>query len=326
MDNADDDKAAILSVLMAETNAWLRRDLNALAEHWVQSQQSRRLSSVAHHGIHVQEGWDEIFAAFRAMAKQYPETYDEIRIRRERMSIVVNGDMAWASFDQIGEKTGDNFELAGVQHELRIFHRVAGQWKINCCVILQRAIDQEVCPLIEIDANKKVLWMNGYAHEQLAEHPGLIISGGRLRARNRAHEADLHAAVEWASQHLYWNSPQAQPGLRARAVFLGENDNAVPVFCWAFVEDGKIMLALHDDKQVMRSIEHAQGIYRLTAAQTEVARLLAQGNDPALAAESLGVSINTVRTHMQRLFEKTGVRSQSALVALLLSAEAPKAR
>ncbi len=324
--DTDDEKAAILAVLEAETDAWLRRDLEALAGYWIHSPQSRRLSSVAHHGIHVQEGWDEIHEAFIAMAEQYPETFAETRIRRERMSIVVNGDTAWASFDQIGEKADDNFELVGTQHELRIFHRIAGQWKITCNVILQRTIDQENCPLIEISADKRVLWMNGYAHEQITNHPALIISGGRLRAKNRTYETDLQDAVDWAGQHLYWNTPPVQPGHRARAVILGESDNGVPNFCWVLVEDGKILVSINDDQQVKRRVEIAQGIYGLTTAQAQLAQLLVLGHDPSLAAEKLGISINTVRTHLQRLFDRTGARTQSALVGLLLSADAPTAR
>lgn len=322
----DDERAAVLAVLEAETDAWLRRDMDALAGHWIHSPQSRRLSTVAHHGTHVQVGWDAIHAAFVAMAKQYPQTFDEARISREQMSIVVNGDMAWASFDQIGKRTGDDFELAGTQHELRIFQRIDGEWKINCNVILQRKIDQETCALIEISTDKKVLWLNGYAHDQINDHPSLVINGGRLRVRDRAFEADLQDAVDWASKHLYWNSPPADDGHRARAVLLGEDDKACPLFCWVFVEDGKILVSLNDDQQVKRRVAVAQGLYGLTAAQTQLAELLAQGHDLAVAAERLGVSINTLRTHLQRLFDKTGARSQSGVVSILLSADAPTAR
>ncbi len=319
----DGEKAAVLTVLEAETEAWLKRDMKALASFWIQSPQSRRMSSVAHHGTHVQVGWDAIIAAFEAMAKQYPETYDETRITRERMNIVINGDMAWATFDQIGKRTGDNFELAGTQHELRVFQRVNGEWKINCNVILQRKIDQETSPLIEISLDQRVLWMNSYAHDQINDHPFLMIRGGRLLVRDRIFEGALKDAIRWADERLYWNSPPAQPNDRARVVIFGENDDAIPVFCWVVVEDGKILVSLADDQQTKQKIALAQSIYDLTSAQTQLAELLAQGYDALQAAKKLGVSINTVRTHLQRLFDRTGVRTQSALVSLLLSTEAP---
>jgi DNA-binding CsgD family transcriptional regulator len=168
--------------------------------------------------------------------------------------------------------------------------------------------------------------MNASAHAQIASHPVLIISGGRLRARARAHEASLQAAVDWAISQLHVDMSASPLKRLARAVILGEDDNAASLVCWVLVEDGKILVSFNDDQMLKRRVAAAQGIYGLTAAQAQVAQLLAQGHDPSLAAEKLGVSINTVRTHLRRMFDRTGAHSQSALVGLLLSAEAPTAR
>ena len=43
----------------------------------------------------------------------------------------------------------------------------------------------------------------------------------------------------------------------------------------------------------------------------------------AIAAERLSVSVNTARTQLRRIFEKTGVHNQSALVRLMLSIAPP---
>jgi DNA-binding CsgD family transcriptional regulator len=322
----DEDKAAVLAVLEAETAAWMRRDMDALAQHWVQSPQARVMISRPHLGTQVYEGWDAINVSYRLSVEHNPETHAETRIRRERMNIVVSGDTAWAAYDQVGDNTGDNFGLAGTAHELKIFQRIEGKWKIVCLVVMQRALDHEICPLIEVAPDKRVLWMNASAHEQIASHPVLIISGGRLRARNRSHEASLQAAVDWAQSQLERDLSPSPPNRPARAVVLGESDTAAPLFCWVLLEDGKIMVSFNDEQLLKRRIAAAQGIYGLTPAQAQVAQLLAQGHDPSLAAEKLGVSINTVRTHVQRMFDKTGAHSQSALVGILLSAEAPTAR
>jgi DNA-binding CsgD family transcriptional regulator len=323
--NAEEDKAAVLAVLEADTAAYLRRDPDAIAELWVHSPQARRMFSYAHLGVKVYEGWDAIDAHHRSVIKQLPESYAATRVHRERMNVVVNGDMAWVTHDQIGDKTGDSCELVGTQHELKIFQRMEGQWKIICMVVLQRAMDHETCPLIEVGPDKTVLWMNAHAQEQIVSHPVLIISGGRLRAQNRIHEAGLQEAVDWASRQWQTHLPPEPPNRPARAVILGEDGNAAPVFCWVLVEDGKILVSFNDDQMVKRRVALAQSIYGLTAAQAQVARLLAQGHDLAVAASMLGVSINTVRTQVQRMFDRTGVHSQSALVGLLLSAKAPTA-
>jgi DNA-binding CsgD family transcriptional regulator len=320
---AADDTTAILEVLQAETDAWLRRDLDALASYWVHSPQARRLSSVANLGILVQEGWDDIFAAFKSMAAQFPQSFSENRVRREKMNIVVTGDSAWASFNQIGDKTDDDFEMVGVQHELRIFQRIDGHWKIMCNIVLQRAIDHETCPLVEVTSGKKVLWMNAAAHERLNENSLLVMSGGKLRAKNIECEKNLSDAVEWAMRNLNWHKQQNQSGRPSKPVVLGEDDNGTPIFCWVVIEDGKILVSFDDTQMVRRRIAMAKEIYQLTEAQAQLAELLAQGNDLQQAAQNLSVSINTVRTHLQRMFDRTGVRNQPALIAMLLSAEEP---
>lgn len=53
----------------------------------------------------------------------------------------------------------------------------------------------------------------------------------------------------------------------------------------------------------------------LTPRQTEVLRLLANGSNVDEIAGALGISIHTVRTHIQRILETLGVHSQVEAVA-----------
>jgi DNA-binding CsgD family transcriptional regulator len=320
---ADSDKAAILAVLEAETDAWMHRDFEALAKHWVHSPQTRRLVAFAALGTHVDEGWEEIGARLRRMIARYPRPYDpRKRLRRENVNVVVGKDIAWVSYDQIGTGNGDEFELVGLQHELKIFHRVDGTWKIGCLVLMQRGVEHAICPLIEVDDAGKVLWMNQPAEDRISDHPGLIVANGRLRTRRRANEAALSEAIGWAFAELR-DALTPFVARMSRLVQLGEDNEGDPCFCWVVIDDGKALVTFDDARMVARRIDSAREAYGLSPAQARLARLIAEGNDLAMAAESLGVSINTVRTHLQRMFDRTGTRSQTALVRALLSAEAP---
>jgi PAS domain S-box-containing protein len=53
----------------------------------------------------------------------------------------------------------------------------------------------------------------------------------------------------------------------------------------------------------------------LTPRQREVLRLLADGSCPEKIAGTIGVSLNTVRSHIQNIFERLGVHSQLEAVA-----------
>jgi DNA-binding CsgD family transcriptional regulator/PAS domain-containing protein len=59
--------------------------------------------------------------------------------------------------------------------------------------------------------------------------------------------------------------------------------------------------------------------YRLTSAETGLALLLAKGHSLKETAELLGITLNTARTHLKRIFGKTAVNRQSSLVRLILS-------
>ena len=57
--------------------------------------------------------------------------------------------------------------------------------------------------------------------------------------------------------------------------------------------------------------------FGFTASETRLADLLMAGLSPVETAEQLGVSHNTIKTHLKALFFKTGTHRQSQLVAFL---------
>lgn len=61
-----------------------------------------------------------------------------------------------------------------------------------------------------------------------------------------------------------------------------------------------------------------RALYGLTAAESAFALEIVKGDGKAAAAARLGISYATARTHLSRIFEKTGVHRQAELVSLLL--------
>jgi DNA-binding CsgD family transcriptional regulator/PAS domain-containing protein len=60
-------------------------------------------------------------------------------------------------------------------------------------------------------------------------------------------------------------------------------------------------------------------LYDLTASEARLASLLLQDENLVDAAERLGISHNTARTHLQRIYDKTGTRRQAELVRVLMA-------
>jgi DNA-binding CsgD family transcriptional regulator len=64
-------------------------------------------------------------------------------------------------------------------------------------------------------------------------------------------------------------------------------------------------------------------LYGLTRAEARIAHALLDADRLADVAENLGVTLSTVRTHLQRAFEKTDTRRQSELIRLLVAHRLP---
>ena len=329
MDRAEADKAAIVAVLRAETEAWARRDFPALARHWVHAPQTRHMATFPAIGSWVDVGWEAIAARLRTIMERHPQTYDIAeRVRWERVSIVVAGDVAWITYDQVGTDAGDDLDLAGVQHKLDILQRVEGTWKISCQVVMQGTVEQRSSALIEVDPEARVVWMNAAARARIRDHPGLVIAAGRLRARRRDFDKGLREAVALAHRKLEGIAVLGLAPEQARAVPLGEDDTSAPLHCWVIIEDGKALVSLDDAETVARRIESARDVYGLSPAQIRLAALIVDGHDLTAAAGLLGVSVNTLRTQLQRIFDKTGDAQPAGpgSAPLLSTAAAPLGR
>ena len=65
--------------------------------------------------------------------------------------------------------------------------------------------------------------------------------------------------------------------------------------------------------------ENLERLYDLTPAQARLLVALVDGRRLADYAEEAGVSINTVKSHMKQIFEKTGENRQTDLVRRVLA-------
>jgi DNA-binding CsgD family transcriptional regulator len=77
-----------------------------------------------------------------------------------------------------------------------------------------------------------------------------------------------------------------------------------------------VFVARRGEQQPML-IEVLRTLYDLTVSEARVAALIAKGDGPQTIASSLSVSINTVRSHLQHAYAKTGTADQTALGSLV---------
>lgn len=82
---------------------------------------------------------------------------------------------------------------------------------------------------------------------------------------------------------------------------------------------GSLAVFIARPGQVRLPWQQLAALYGLTRAEARLAAKLAEGLSLEDAAEALTVSINTARCQLSMAFQKTGVRRQAELVALLLT-------
>ena len=68
------------------------------------------------------------------------------------------------------------------------------------------------------------------------------------------------------------------------------------------------------DLATKQKAAHAAEGWGLTTREEEVLALLLQGSSRADIRDALGISINTVNTHIRNIYEKTGLHSRKELI------------
>lgn len=318
---AEDDEAAIRRVIDEMYHAVWRKDLAALARCHVEADYARRWVWWLPGLLVVREGWDAIAARFRQVFDD-PSMPDGVNadVERTNFNIRIMGDMAWVTFDQqTPQLPGFSLGVGGFTREMRVMERHNGEWKIAFFGAINRNRPEPDHARFRLDAEARVLWRNEAAEAELREGWALQVRGGKLRARNERTDRSLQAAIRWAATlNLGFTLEHgAVPILPEPA------DQEQARIWWVTADTGMIEVTVSERRLPADRLALAATLYGLSPAQAEVARRVVAGQElPAMATE-LGITLNTARTHLRRLFDKVGVRNQTALVRALLTVTSP---
>jgi DNA-binding CsgD family transcriptional regulator len=88
---------------------------------------------------------------------------------------------------------------------------------------------------------------------------------------------------------------------------------------WSFPQRAVAIVLVTDPEIEMRArVESLRDRYGLTPAEATFALEIIKGDGRKATADRLGISVGTARSHLSKIFDKTGVRHQAELVRLLL--------
>lgn len=326
-DNFDADEAEIIALIKRESQAFYERDFIAWANCWHQHEDLNRFGSCVG-GMDVQMGWDATSKMIKEMMAQVPIPNPRAaeNVRRENIRIRKSIDMAWMSFDQFSGPDDDIFVTMGLSHQLRILEKHDGAWKIVHVGSYDALLEYINRPIIRLDENGTIIWINDAARSSLINHPVLVERNGTIRTKKTSDQLILLKTLKRAAAMTIIDMRAAvQSDLDNHAAIplvIDEEFTDVPHILWISLQDGMLLLSFDDLDTQEKQLNIAMKIYNLSTAQRRMASEITKGHDLVKASQNLNISASTARTHLQRMFDKTGVRSQTALVRVLMTASA----
>jgi len=170
-----------------------------------------------------------------------------------------------------------------------------------------------------LDETGRVIRHSDAAHRLVALRDGLDILAGRVRSLRPDDDAALQSIIGQAIDPI-------SPRSGAASVSRPSGKHPLILVCYPLPRTSR-MLAPAEAAALLTIIDpsirlcNATSLYRqifhLTAREAEIANALAVGHSVESAAAMLEMTMPTARTHMRRIFEKTGTSGQTSLIRLL---------
>jgi DNA-binding CsgD family transcriptional regulator/PAS domain-containing protein len=196
--------------------------------------------------------------------------------------------------------------------------------------MLAATLDRLAVAIVLAESDGRVVHANAAAKRYLDEGGALRCVADQIAAVDPASARDLAQAIADAASGTTIDIP------RSGIVVSLRDRHGRDLAAWVLPLDGGLRRDLGTGLAArvaifMREIGDASPFpaelfvrrYAITPAESRVMMLLVQGMTIAEAAETLGIALPTARTHLARLFEKTGTTRQTDLVRLTMSALAP---
>jgi DNA-binding CsgD family transcriptional regulator/PAS domain-containing protein len=210
---------------------------------------------------------------------------------------------------------------AHVEKALRISIRLMDAELVN--VGLGAALARIGIGVFAIDALGRVVFANPAAEALIGD--AFDVVNERLRIRAAGGDGDANAAIErFIARHPDDLAVDPQPILihrqrtdRPLVVYLLPIVQSVTVANQFLTHARAIVLVMDSEPDAPPDPTVLRDLFGLTLGEARVAAWIGSGLPPRQAAEKLGISEETARTVLKRVFAKVGVSRQSELAALM---------
>lgn len=177
-----------------------------------------------------------------------------------------------------------------------------------------------------IDAQARPVFVNRVGRALLDARDGLRLEAGGLSADNADDGTALRAliascAIESSLTNGGEIAVRRQTGRLPLNVLVTpvRQGTAVAAIPWTITQHPVAIVLISDPETELRSrIEALRERFGLTPAEATFALEIVKGDGRQATADRLGITVGTARSHLSKIFDKTGVTRQAELVRLLL--------
>jgi DNA-binding CsgD family transcriptional regulator len=187
---------------------------------------------------------------------------------------------------------------------------------------LAEVLDRLAVAVIMVDPKQRIVHTNAAADEVLTGGGPLTSAHGVLTSQNAENREALRQAVNAADLDLKSMPLEGRDGQFMVATVLPLTSGLRQACAQPLTASAAVFVhhAPSVDEGLVTTLSAA---FRLTGAEARVMAALLEGLQIADIAERYGVTINTVRTQVQRLFDKTKTNRQPDLMRVVASSLPP---
>ena len=180
------------------------------------------------------------------------------------------------------------------------------------------ALETSRAGILLVDEKLRIIHANSMAGAMLSNGDPLREHHGRLTLREELSHGALASAVAAKAIHL---------GRSGSGIPTRRRDGSAALVHVLPLNDGRVRPGIASRAAAAVFVAPSPGpinlpnealslLFNLTPAEVRVMELISEGHDITDAADQLGVAQSTVKTHLLRVYQKTGTRGQKDLSAL----------
>jgi DNA-binding CsgD family transcriptional regulator len=175
-----------------------------------------------------------------------------------------------------------------------------------------------------VDAKARLLFVNRAARALLDAGAGLQLKAGALSASNSDEARTLRGLIASCAVEAGAGGEivlQRGSGRLPLDVLVApiRPETATASLPWTFPQRAVAIVLVSDPEiEIQAQAERLRDRFGFTPAETMLALEIIKGDGRQATADRLGITVGTARSHLSKIFDKTGVRHQAELVRLLL--------